>query len=631
MSTNDEGHPAQAAQDRPGQSLWLLLAKKLLIWGAFAALLYLARDFFFTAFMIFVFCYLILAAVGWLMRRLSPGAERPGLRRLLTVAVFVLTPLVIAAVGVLVGPRLVEQAERVAGWANHVSLEGEVSRVLEGWVSASEFKERYGRPDDPRYQEALEDFRQTGESHVAEYNDFPQLEAWLEAGFSKHYLQAERARLRQQLAREGPSSAAFAEWFVKQKFPALQAQARKQAAEEGHPSGPTDTLVRAAASATPEQLLNQVRHDPATLAGLRQEWTDDAVERGLAAAKGSPTYLKQFREYYDKQRAHSPATVPYTFDQYVALKQARPQGRVAFGAAVEQLLPAADGDGEARLRADFEAAKKHELFKEWWATNSAARVIRHQLETNISGGGAGPADQLVSSLVNVPVDLATALILSFFICIDFPNLRRAMGKLRETWLRDVYEEVAPALNDLTGLVGRSMNAQGRIALCNALLMFGALLLLGVEHAVLLSAAVFVLCLVPTLGMMISWVLICAVALLQPGGGLVLALKASGAVLVVVLIETFVLSPRILGKTMELHPVLLLTILPLGQYFFGIWGLILATPVAVYVLHVLILRRALPGAEAAHKSTPPVPAGPSPDAPAPPAAAVDRPLAPAVTV
>jgi hypothetical protein len=168
----------------------------LVIWGAFAALLYLARDFFFTAFMTFVFYYLTLAAVGWLMRRVSPSQERPGLRRLLTLGVFVLPPLVLIGVGMVLGPRLVEQAERVAGWADHVSPEGEVSRVLEGWVSHPAFKDNHGGPEDPRHQKALEEFRQTGESHVAACNEFPQLKAWLEAGFSKKYLEAERVHIR---------------------------------------------------------------------------------------------------------------------------------------------------------------------------------------------------------------------------------------------------------------------------------------------------------------------------------------------------------------------------------------------------------------------------------------------------
>ena len=78
----------------------------------------------------------------------------------------------------------------------------------------------------------------------------------------------------------------------------------------------------------------------------------------------------------------------------------------------------------------------------------------------------------------------------------------------------------------------------------------------------------------------------------------LALKVTGAVIVIVLLETFVFSPRILGRMMELHPVLIMAVLPLAQYFFGIWGLLLATPVAVYVVHVLIMRRGLPGMDAA---------------------------------
>jgi hypothetical protein len=134
-------------------------------------------------------------------------------------------------------------------------------------------------------------------------------------------------------------------------------------------------------------------------------------------------------------------------------------------------------------------------------------------------------------------------------------------------------------------------------------MFLALTFLGVDHAVLLSAAVFVLCLVPTLGMIIAWVLLAGVAFIQPGGGLELALKVSGAVVFAVFMETFVFSPRILGKLMELHPVLIIAVLPVAQYFFGIWGLILATPVMVYVIYEVILGRGLPGTEETDEAPP----------------------------
>jgi predicted PurR-regulated permease PerM len=590
-----------------------VVLRRLAIWILFLAVVYLARDFFFTAFMTFLFSYLTLAVVGRGMQRLSPDRERPWLRRLLTVSVFVLVPLALVGVGLLVGPRLIDQGQRLAGWLGHVSPETEATRLLENPVGSSEFKSQYGGPDDPRYQKGLEEFRQTGVLHVQAYNEFPHLEAWVEGGFKKKFDEAERSRVRARLLGEGTSSQEFAQWFLQEKVPELQKQAREQVPEKGRPSTPVPPLVREAASAQPEQLLEQARREPATLEVLRQEWVKDTLERDLAAAKRSPAYQEQFRAYYDKQREKSPASNPYTFEQYVALQQVRPQGARAFGEAVEKLLPTPEGERDAKLRADFEAAKKHELFEQWWGTSSVAKFIRRPIEAG-AGGGDGRVERIAASLLSVPIDLSTALLLSLFICIDFPNLKRGFARLRQTWLRDVYDELAPALSQLGLLVGRALNAQGLIALCNAVLMFLALTVLGVEHEVLLSVAVFILCLVPTLGTMIAWVLIAAVALVQPGGGMALALKASAAVLVVVLLETFVFSPRILGKMMELHPVLIIAVLPLAQYFFGVWGLILATPVAVYVLYVLILREGLPGTRQPQEGGTPGPPPPPADHP-----------------
>jgi predicted PurR-regulated permease PerM len=602
MDTPDDA-ARSPAPDHPGRWTWQVLLKKLAIWGLFLAVVYLARDFFFMAFMAFVFCYLTLAVVGWAMARLSPGRERPALRRLLTVAVFVVVPVVLLGAGAVAGPRMAGQAQRLAAWSSQVTPEGEVARVLEGIVGPREFAQEYGGPGDPRYQEGLKEFRASGAQHVAAYHVFPHLEAWVEAGFGKQFLEAERGRIAVKLAREGTSGPAFADWFLKEKVPELQAQARKDVPDKGRPSVPVTPLVRAAASAKPEQLLDQVRHDPAVLATLRQEWLNDTREHAVAAAKGSPAYQEQFRRYYERAHAQAPAALPYTYDQYLELQKARGQGQRAFGETLEKLIPTPEGESEARLRADFESARSHELFQQWWATSSVARFLRNQLDSRMTGDNAARLERFATSLINVPLDLTTALLISLFICIDFPNLKRGVGGVRDTWLRDVHDELAPALHDLTQLIGRALRAQGLIALCNAALLFVALTLLGVEHALLLAGAVAVLCLVPTLGLVLAWVLIVLVALVQPGGGLVLAAEASGAVVLVILIETFVLSPRILGKMMELHPVLTLCILPVAQYFFGVWGLILATPVAVYVIYVVILRKGLPGTQASREGLP----------------------------
>jgi predicted PurR-regulated permease PerM len=580
---------------------WLVLLKRLAIWGLFLLVIYLARDFFFTAFMTFLFSYLTLSLVGLGMRRFSPGVERPGLRRLLTLGVFLLGPLILLGIGILVGPRLVAQGQRFAGWLGHLDPETEVTHQLQGWVGPSEFKQEYGGPSDQRYRDALEEFRKGGQRHVAAYYDFPKVENWVEGGFRRQFVDAESGRIRARIAREGTSSKEFEDWFLQKKVPELQDQAKNQGSDKNRPTGPLDPLVRSAATSTQVQLLQQARHDPAALAVLRQEWLQDALETGLASAKGSPAYHDQLRAHYERSKASHPNAIPYTFDEYLQLQKARAEGPKAFGDMLEKLRPSKGEDSEAALRADFEAAKQHELFQEWWSTSTIGKFVRHEVESSESSAGGGKAEKIITTLLNLPLDLSTALLLSFFICIDFPRLRHAMGRLRETWLRDVYEEMAPALTNLGHLIGRALFAQGCISACNATLIGLALWILGVDHAALLAGMVFVLCLIPTLGMIISWVLISVVALIQPGGGFVLVLKVSGAVLIVIALETFVFSPRILGKMMELHPVLIMALLPLAQYFFGVWGLILATPVAVYVVHVLILQKGLPGSEEVHES------------------------------
>src|SRR5262249_23078787 len=134
---------------------WVMRA---VIWGLFLVGMYLIRDFFFTAFLTFLFCYLILAVVGRAMSRLSPDRDRPGLRRALVLCVFVVVPLVLLVAGFLVGPRLLDQGQRAAAWFGSLDAETEAARLLEHSVSTSEFAREYGAADDPRYTKALEEF-----------------------------------------------------------------------------------------------------------------------------------------------------------------------------------------------------------------------------------------------------------------------------------------------------------------------------------------------------------------------------------------------------------------------------------------------------------------------------------------
>jgi predicted PurR-regulated permease PerM len=574
----------------PPKLAWQVAAKRAAIWGFFLLTLYLARDFFFVAFMTFMFCYLVLAVVERCLRHVPGNHRHDWLRKLFTVGVFAGSLVLLLVGGGLLAPRLLEQGQRLGGWLSNVSAENEIARLLAGYVGPYEFRRVYGKPDDAHYQQGLQDFLKDGERHAKSYFEFSHLETWLEGGFANKFNDSQRALVRQQRAQDGTSSKDFEEWFLSEKLPEL----RKSLAARSTVHVPADSLeglVHSAAPDRPTELLHEVRQHPAIMAELRREWVADPPRQELTDP-ASPAYREQFRAFFAQCKATHAKLLPYTFEQYLQLQGARRQGQHAFAEAWDQLEGAKPRTADS-ARADFEATREHELFQSWWATSAIAKFIRSQVESNGSAD-VDRIERIVAALLDIPVELGTALLLSLFICIDFPRLKLGTRRLRGTWLRDAHDEIAPALCGLSHLVGRSMQAQGLIALCNATMVCVALLLLGVEHELLLSGAVFVLCLVPTVGALCAGVVVMAVALLQPDGGVVLALKTSAAFVLVVMVESLVLGPRILGRMMELHPVMVIAVLPVAQYFFGVWGLILATPVAVYVLQVLILGNEVPG-------------------------------------
>jgi predicted PurR-regulated permease PerM len=187
-----------------------------------------------------------------------------------------------------------------------------------------------------------------------------------------------------------------------------------------------------------------------------------------------------------------------------------------------------------------------------------------------------------------------SLLLSFFITIDIHRIRGGVLRLRQSRMRDFYDEIAPGLYTFGRLIGRAFQAQGVIAFFNTFLTFLALNFLQIKNEVFLCAIVFVCSFIPVLGVVLSSIPIAVMAIVQPGGTVFLGLKAIGAILVIHFIETSILNPKILGDMLHLHPVMVLAVLAVGEHFFGVWGLLLSVPVTVYILRCVILNEEIPG-------------------------------------
>lgn len=181
-----------------------------------------------------------------------------------------------------------------------------------------------------------------------------------------------------------------------------------------------------------------------------------------------------------------------------------------------------------------------------------------------------------------------ALLFSFLIVLDLPRLSASIRSLEKSRLDFVYREVAGSIRDFATVLGKSLEAQFAIAVLNSILTALGVSLLGLGSSMaFLTVIVFLCSFIPVLGVFISSVPICLIAL--QASGLTTMLLAIIMITIIHLIEGYVLNPRIYGSYMRINPVIVLFILTIGAKLFHIWGLVLGVPICTYIFGHVIQR------------------------------------------
>ena len=554
------------------------------MWGLLLFALYILKDVFLVAFLTFLLSYLVRSIVVSLARRL--GREGTGVERWLTLGTFAAIVGLVWVLGGLIGPQLVTQGRLLVLDAEHLEPQEVLNHFLGRTVGTWLFATRYGGPDDPRYQAGLQQFVADGRIGEGAFAGFGRVQARVHSGFEIAYEAAERQRLRDQVLRGGADSKRFEQWLRTVKAPALvKGRSVVNPAGEGaeDPGGGQIGSV-----------VQQIQADSAQRAKLVKEWEDSVAAQQWQTLTTSPGYLAAFRAWFAGAQGQL-GDIPYDADTYLALRDAYPEGMVAFN-QVYRARVAGAADDKALLQREFQAATEAELARVWWASNPAAASLREHLSQDASQVAAAVADRLangVRSVIAIPAQIGTALFLTILITLDMTRLKQGAQHLRHTRIAVLYARIVPNLTAVARLIGRSFAAQGLIAVFNTLLSFALFRIIGLNNELLLCSVVFLASFIPVLGVVLAAIPITLQALLQPDGSLMLALYALLGVGVIHAIEATLLSPKIVGKILHLHPVLVMVVLVIGEQFFGIWGLLLGVPVAVFIIHA-VLAEPIPG-------------------------------------
>ena len=214
-----------------------------------------------------------------------------------------------------------------------------------------------------------------------------------------------------------------------------------------------------------------------------------------------------------------------------------------------------------------------------------AQWLVNAMKSLVSGGAA--VFDFLSLLVITPV-------VAFYILVDWDRMVAEIDSWLPVEHRERLRAIAREINQaLAGFI------RGQSLVCLFLgLWYGiGLTLVGLDFGFLIGFIAGLLSFVPYVGSLVALVLSVGVALVQGWP----SLKLLGLVLAVVVtgqfLEGYVVSPKLVGESIGLHPVwLMFALLAFGQLF-GFVGLVIAVPTAaaagVLVRHLIGLYLASP--------------------------------------
>lgn len=232
------------------------------------------------------------------------------------------------------------------------------------------------------------------------------------------------------------------------------------------------------------------------------------------------------------------------------------------------------------LRVDLPLLDEEALVQRLRDVDSAAVVsfleerrqaLAGQIWTGVLGLGRG-----VGSVLSVLGYVVLTPVLTFYLLRDWDDLTAG---LRELVPADRRESVVAFASEYDRLLGRYLRGQITVAIFIGVITALGLWIARFPYAGTLGLIVAVFSVVPYLGLVLSLVPALLIALVSGSVGLSL-LKVAVVYGIAQGLEGAVISPRIVGESVGLHPVLVVLALAMGGFFFGFVGLLIAVPGAV---------------------------------------------------
>jgi predicted PurR-regulated permease PerM len=179
---------------------------------------------------------------------------------------------------------------------------------------------------------------------------------------------------------------------------------------------------------------------------------------------------------------------------------------------------------------------------------------------------------VTTSLLSGMIIFVLGPVMAFYLLIDLPRLRRGSMALIPPARR---EEIRALMDRIGQTVGGFFRGQLLVALFVGVASSVGLWAIGLPFWLLVGMVAGVFNLVPLVGPFIGGGLAVVIALIS--GEPLKALWAALVLLVVQQIDNHLISPNVMSRTVQLHPVVVMLALLVGASFAGLFGMLVIVP------------------------------------------------------
>lgn len=255
--------------------------------------------------------------------------------------------------------------------------------------------------------------------------------------------------------------------------------------------------------------------------------------------------------------------------------------------AVLAIIPTLINQAVALVNAGPEIAKRMqgfllEKFPELADSTSTLRQALSDIGSTVQSKGGELVNALFTSalsVVSAVVFLLVVPVVAFYLLLDWDQMIERVDSLLPRDHAPVIRRLAREIDTvLAGFV------RGQVSVCLLLGLYYsvALMLAGLQFGLVVGAIAGTITFIPYVGALVGGVLAIGLALYQFWGdwfsiGVVGAIFAAGQ-----FIEGNILTPKLVGKSVGLHPVWLLFALSVFGSLFGFVGMLVAVPVAASI-------------------------------------------------